>query len=68
MPECCIDANIAIKWFVKGESFRHKALKLLRESQTVGITLIAPPLFEMETDSVIQTRVLEGKATPNVAD
>lgn len=23
MPERCIDANIAIKWFIKGESFRH---------------------------------------------
>ncbi len=22
MPERCIDANIAIKWFIKGESFR----------------------------------------------
>ena len=47
---------------------RQKALKFLRESQAVGITLIAPPLFEMETDSVIQTRVVEGKTTPAVAD
>ena len=39
MPECCIDASVAIKWFVKGEPFRRKALKLLRESQTSGITL-----------------------------
>jgi predicted nucleic acid-binding protein len=68
MPERCIDANIAVKWFIKGESFRQKALKLLRESQAVGMTLIAPTLFEMETDSVIQTRVVEGKTTPNVAD
>lgn len=68
MSECCIDANIAIKWFIKGESFRHKALKLLRESQAAGMTLIAPPLFEMETDSVIQTRVVEGRTTPAVAD
>jgi hypothetical protein len=64
MPERCVDASIAVKWFIKGESFRHKALKLLRDSQAAGTTLIAPPLFEMETDSVIQTRVVEGKTTP----
>lgn len=68
MPECCIDANIAVKWFIKGEAFRRKALKFLRESQAAGITLIAPPLFEMETDSVIQTRVVDGRTTPAVAD
>ncbi len=68
MPERCIDANIAVKWFIKGEAFRRKALKLLRESQAAGITLIAPPLFEMETDSVIQTRVVDGRTTPAVAD
>lgn len=68
MPERCVDANIAVKWFIKGEAFRRKALKLLRESQAAGITLIAPPLFEMETDSVIQTRMVDGRTTPAVAD
>jgi len=68
MPERCIDANIAVKWFIKGESFRHRALKLLRESIAANITLIAPPLFEMEIDSVIQTRVIEGRATSQLAD
>jgi predicted nucleic acid-binding protein len=34
----------------------------------MGITLIAPPLFEMETDSVTQTRIVEGKTTPQIAD
>lgn len=68
MPERCIDANIAVKWFIKGEAFRRKALKLLRESQAAGIMLIAPPLFEMETDSIIQTRVVDGRTTPAVAD
>jgi predicted nucleic acid-binding protein len=34
----------------------------------VGVTLIAPPLFEMETDSIIQTRVADGRTTPHVAD
>jgi predicted nucleic acid-binding protein len=68
LPERCIDANIAIKWFVKGEAFRHRALKLMRESLAANVRLIAPPLFEMETDSVIQTRVAEGRATHEVAD
>ena len=68
MSERCIDASIAVKWFIKDESFRHKALKLLRDSHAAGIALIAPPLFEMETDSVIQSRVREGKTTAEVAD
>ena len=68
MAERCIDASVAVKWFIKGESFRHKAIKLLHKSQTAGITLIAPPLFEMETDSIIQTRLVEGRPTPDVAD
>lgn len=68
MAERCIDANIAVKWLIKGEAFRYKAMKLLRESQDAGFTLIAPPLFEMETDSIIQTRVVEGRTTPQVAD
>ena len=41
---------------------------MLRDSRAAGITLIAPPLFEMETDSVIQTRVVDGKTTPDIAD
>ena len=68
MSECCVDASIAVKWFIKGETLRHKALKLLRESQAAGITLIAPPVFEAETDSVIQTRVVDGRTTLDVAD
>jgi predicted nucleic acid-binding protein len=68
MVQRCIDANIAIKWFIKGEAFRYKALKLLRESQASDITLIAPPLFEMETDGVIQTRVVDMRTTIEVAD
>jgi predicted nucleic acid-binding protein len=43
-------------------------LKFLRESQAAGITLIAPPLFEMQTDSVIQTRVVQGRTTSEVAN
>jgi len=68
VAERCIDASVAIKWFIKGERFRRKALKLLRDSKAEKITLIAPPLFEIETASIIQTRLAEGKTTPEVAD
>jgi predicted nucleic acid-binding protein len=68
MAERCIDANVAIKWFIKGEAFRRTALRLLRESLLAGITLIVPPFFESETDGIIQTRLVEGRTTPEVAD
>lgn len=63
MPERCIDASVAIKWVVKGESFRGPARKLLKDSLANGSTLIAPPLFEYETESVIQTKLLYGLVT-----
>jgi hypothetical protein len=53
MPERCIDANIAIKWCIKGEAFRRKARKFLHDSQAADIQLIAPPLFEMEPDGYL---------------
>jgi predicted nucleic acid-binding protein len=57
MPERVIDASVAVKWVMQGESHRRQARKLLRESTTAGIRLIAPPLFESETESVIQEEV-----------
>jgi len=68
MPELCIDASIAIKWFIKGEFLRHKAIKLLNESIANNITFIAPPLFESETDGIIQTRLFENRVTQDIAD
>ena len=43
-------------------------MKLLRESLEADITPTAPPLFEPETDSVVQTRLVEGRTTPEVAE
>lgn len=60
MSERVIDASVAVKWVMRGESYRGQARKLLRESRTAGITLIAPPLFESETESVIQEEVFSG--------
>lgn len=68
MPERCVDASVSIKWVVKGEPWRDKARKLLQDSLADGITLIAPPLFEYETESVIQTKIVSGKITRADAD
>jgi predicted nucleic acid-binding protein len=68
MSERCVDASVAVKWVVKGEPFRAKARKLLQESLAKGITLIAPPLFEYETESVIQTKVVNRKVSVADAD
>jgi len=68
MLELCIDASVAIKWFIKGELLRYKAIKLLNESIAKNITLIAPPLFESETDGIIQTRLFEKRVTQDIAD
>ena len=68
MQEVCIDANIAIKWVVPGERWRQKARFLLRDAAAAGTTLIAPPLFAYETESVIQFFVYSGSMLTTQAD
>jgi predicted nucleic acid-binding protein len=68
MPERVIDASVAVKWVMKGESHRRQARKLLRESLVAGIRLITPPLFENETESVIQEEVFFGHVSVMDAD
>lgn len=63
MIERCVDANVAIKWVIATESDREKALALLQDSIRSGITLIAPPLFPVEVDSIIRKRVHNGSLT-----
>lgn len=53
MPERCVDASVAIKWIVKSETWRKKARRFLLESLQNSYTLIAPPLFAYETESVL---------------
>ena len=60
MPERCVDTSVAIKWVVRGEPWRVKARKFLRDSLAAGFDFIAPPLFEYETESVLQG-LLESK-------
>lgn len=57
MAERCVDASVAIKWVVKSETWRRKARRFLLESLEQGYTLIAPPLFAYETESVLQGRL-----------
>jgi predicted nucleic acid-binding protein len=45
-----------------------KARKLLRDSYTSGLVLIAPPLFEYEMESVIQTFHEQGLLTVAQSD
>ena len=53
---------------LRGESHRRAARKLLRQSHALGIRLIAPPLFESETESVIQQEVFFGYVSIAEAD
>lgn len=61
MSELCIDASVAVKLVLKGEPFRSKARQLLKDCVVNNITLIAPPFFASETDTVIRKRVYDGK-------
>jgi predicted nucleic acid-binding protein len=68
MPERCVDASLAIKWVVTGESWRKKARKFLRDSIAAGIDLISPPLFKYETESVLQWLLHSGSLTLTETD
>ena len=68
MTERVIDASVAVKWVMKGESHRAQARKLLRESLSAGMRLISPPLFENETESVIQEQVFLKRVSVADAD
>jgi predicted nucleic acid-binding protein len=56
----CVDASVAVKLVLKGETHRAAARKLMSESIRAGIELIAPPIFPAEVDSVIRRRVHDG--------
>jgi len=68
MPERCVDASLAVKWVLRGEAWRRKARTFLLDSLTAGLTLIAPPLFEYETESVLQERLHSGGLTVTETD
>jgi predicted nucleic acid-binding protein len=64
VSERCVDANIAVKWAVKGEPFRIKARAFLVDAGNLNITLIAPPIFPSEVDSAVRKHVVTGMLTP----
>ena len=46
---------------LKGEPYRVTARRLLKDCIVNNVTLIAPPFFESEVDTVIRKRVHDGK-------
>jgi predicted nucleic acid-binding protein len=68
MPERCIDASVAVKWVLRGEAWRRKARGFLRDSIEANFTFIAPPLYEYETESVLQQRLHSGVLTATEVD
>jgi hypothetical protein len=68
MPEQVIDASVALKWVVRGEPFRGKAMRLLRDARVNRIALIAPPLLIYEAESMLQRRLHHGRATLAATD
>lgn len=63
MPERCVDASVAVKWVLVDEGWRKKARRFLQDSVEADFTLIAPPLYEYETESVLQRRLYSGALT-----
>jgi predicted nucleic acid-binding protein len=61
MSELCIDASVAVKLVLKGESHRATARRLLKNCIVNNVTLIAPPFFASEADTAIRKRVYDGK-------
>ncbi len=51
MNELCIDASVAVKLVLKGEPYRNKARRLLKDCIVNNVTFIAPPFFASETDT-----------------
>jgi len=61
--EVVIDANLAVRFAVKGEPYRQKARRFIADCGSAGVALIAPPLYESEADSVLRQRVYNGTMT-----
>jgi len=57
-----------VKWVVKGEPWRKKARQFLLDSLSAGITLVAPPIFEYETESVLQGQLHSRQMTVSETD
>lgn len=58
-----MDANVIVKLALKGEAYRSKARRLVKDCGASGTMMIAPPVFESELDSIIRKRVFLGWLT-----
>ena len=67
MSERYVDAIVAVKWAIREEALRQEACALLRHIRINDITLIAPPLFITEVNSVIRKYVFSGRMTDDEA-
>jgi predicted nucleic acid-binding protein len=63
MPDKCVDASVALKWVLPYAAWRRKARRFLQHSRASGFTLIAPALFDYETESAVQTEVQASRLT-----
>jgi len=68
MAKQVIDASVAIKWLVDGESFCENARKLLVDSMRKNIELIGPPILLYEVESILQMRLNRSIASKYVID
>lgn len=66
--EIVIDANMAIRFAIKGEPHRQKVRRFFADCAQRDVLLVAPPLYESEADSVIRRRVHHNKMTPSAAE
>lgn len=57
-----------MRWVVSGQRWQRKARLLLRDATAAGVTFIAPPLFEYETEGVIQGYLSDGTLRTTEAD
>jgi predicted nucleic acid-binding protein len=64
VSEAVIDANLAVKFVLKGVPYRQKVRRFLADCTKAGVTLLAPPLLESEADSALRRLVYGGYITP----
>jgi predicted nucleic acid-binding protein len=60
MPTACIDANVALKWYLP-EEHREQAWAILAAFQNGELDLVAPNLIAYEIASVLRGRVARGE-------
>ena len=54
-------ASVILKLVLGGDSYRRQARQLVRDAASSNSSLIAPPFFASEVDSVIRRRVHDGR-------